>query len=59
MFMLFCDFNRPILKYYHECGQTVNTEQYCAKLEEQMKHAICSKYRGMLTNRVLLHHDNT
>jgi len=32
--------------------------QYCAMLEEELKPAICSEHRVMLTNGVLFHHDN-
>jgi hypothetical protein len=34
MLMLFCD-NGPMLEHYQDCGQTVNSAQYCAVLEEE------------------------
>jgi hypothetical protein len=57
--ILFWDFNTPILEHYQALGQTVNSAQYCAILEKVLKLAICSKHRGILTNGVVLHHDNT
>jgi hypothetical protein len=34
MLTLFWDFNGPILERYTDCGQSVNSTQYCAMLEE-------------------------
>ena len=39
-------------------GQTVNSANYCAMLRNELKLAICKKRRGMLSKKVLLHHDN-
>jgi len=56
--MLFWDFNGPIHKHYQDHGQTVNNAWYCAMLEEELKPTIHNKHRGMLTDEVVLHHDN-
>jgi hypothetical protein len=34
--MLFWGFNGPILKQHQDCGQMVNSAQYCAMLEEEL-----------------------
>jgi hypothetical protein len=39
----------PILKHYQDHGQMVNSSKYCAVLEEELEHTVCSKHRGMLT----------
>jgi hypothetical protein len=49
----------PILKHYENCGHTINSAQYCAILEEELKPIIHSKCRGILTNGLVLDHDNT
>jgi hypothetical protein len=49
---LFRDFKGLILKHYQDHRQMVNSAQYCAMLEEEMKLTICSKHRGMLKNGV-------
>jgi len=36
----------------------VNSANYCAMLRNELKPAICKKRRGMLSKKVLLHHDN-
>jgi hypothetical protein len=38
--------------------QSVNNAWDFAMLEEEFKHAIHSKHRGMLTNGVVLNHNN-
>jgi hypothetical protein len=48
----------PILESYVNRGQTVSSTRYCAMTGKQMILAIRSKCRGMLTNVVVLHHDN-
>jgi hypothetical protein len=35
-----------------------NNAWYCAMLEEELKPTIHNKHRGMLTDEVVLHHDN-
>jgi len=54
---LFWDFNGPIPENYQDYGQVANNAMYCAMLEEKLKLAIPSKCR-MLTNGIVLHHDN-
>jgi len=58
MLMLFWDFNRPIHKHYQNCGQTVNNAQDCATLELELKPTIHNTSIGMLSNGIVLHHDN-
>jgi len=55
---LFCDIHGPILVHFQVHGQTVNSANYCAMLQNEHKPAICKKRRGMLSKKVLLHHDN-
>jgi hypothetical protein len=50
--------NGSIFKHYQHHRQTVTSARYCAMLVEELKPAMCSKCRGMLTNVVILHHDN-
>jgi hypothetical protein len=57
--MLFWGFIGSILEYYQDYAQTFGSAQYCTMLEEELKPAIHSKQRGMLTHRVVLNHDNT
>jgi hypothetical protein len=49
MLTLFWDFNGPILEHYQDRGQMINSAQYCAMPEEELKLAICSKHKGILT----------
>jgi hypothetical protein len=58
MLMLFWFFNVPIPEHYQYCRQKVNSSQYCAMLEEELKPAIHSKHRGKPTNEVVQHNDN-
>ena len=60
MLMLFWDMrgHTSILVHFQAHGQTVNTANYCAMLRNELKPAICKKRRGMLSKKVLLHHDN-
>jgi hypothetical protein len=58
MLTLFLDFIRLIVKHYQDCGQTINSAQYCAVFEDKFKPVVCGKCRGMLKNGVVLHHDN-
>jgi len=37
----------------------VSSAEYCAILDEELKPTIYRRYRGMLTDGVFLHHDNT
>jgi hypothetical protein len=52
---LFWDFNGPILQDH---GQMVSSAWYYAMLEEVLKTAIRIQCAGMMTNGVILHHDN-
>ena len=58
MLTLFWDMHGPILVHSQAHGQTVNSVNYCAMLRNELKPAICKKRRGMLSKKVLLHHDN-
>jgi len=58
MLTLFWDMHGPILVNFQAHGQTVNSANYCALLQNELKPAICKKRRGMLSKKVLLHHDN-
>ena len=48
----------PILVHFQAHGQTVNSANYCAMLQNELKPAICKKRGRMLSKKVLLHHDN-
>jgi hypothetical protein len=56
--LVFWVFSGSVLEHYQEFGQVVYSAQYCTMLEEELKPTVCSKHRGMLTNGVVLHHDN-
>jgi len=58
MLTLFWDMHGPILVHFQVHGQTVNSANYCAMLQNELKPAIYKKRRGMLSKKVLLHHDN-
>ena len=49
MLTLFWDIHGPILVHFHAHGQTVNSDNYCAMLRNELKPAICKKRRGMLS----------
>jgi hypothetical protein len=49
--------NAPILEHSQDRGQTISSALYCAMLGEDMKPAIRSKRRGMLTDGAVLLHD--
>jgi len=55
---LFWDTHEPILVHFQAHGQTVNSTNYCAMLQNELKPAICKKRIRMLSKKVLLHHDN-
>jgi len=59
MLTIFWDVNGPILVHFQEKGQTVTSAQYSDILVNELKAAIRSKHRGLLSKRVLLLHDNT
>jgi histone-lysine N-methyltransferase SETMAR len=58
MLTIFWDVNGPTLVHFQEKGQTVTSAQYSDMLVNEMKPAIRSKRRGLLSKRVLLLHDN-
>jgi hypothetical protein len=56
MLTLFWDTNGPIVEQYQEEGERVSSVRYSAMLEEELKAAIRSRRRGLLSKGVL--HDN-
>jgi hypothetical protein len=50
--------NGPILVHYWDHGQMISNTRYHAILEEELKPGICNICRRMLTNGVILYHDN-
>ena len=55
---IFWDVNGPILVHFQEKGQTVSSAQSSDMLQNEMKPAIRSKCRGLLSKRVSLLHNN-
>jgi histone-lysine N-methyltransferase SETMAR len=58
MLTIFWDVNGLILAHFQEKGQTVISARYSDMLVNELKPAIQSKRRGLLSKRVLLLHDN-
>jgi len=58
MLTIFWEVNGPILVHFQEKGQMFNSSRYSDTLVNELKPAIRSKYRGFLSKRVLLLHDN-
>jgi len=58
MLTIIWDVNGPILVHFQEKSQTVTSAQYSDMLVNELKPAIRSKRRGLLSKRVLLLHDN-
>jgi [histone H3]-lysine36 N-dimethyltransferase SETMAR len=58
MLTVFWDSQGPILEHYMEQGTTVNSARYSEMLIDELKPAIRSKRRGVLSKGVLLLHDN-
>jgi len=54
MLTIFWDVNDPILMHFQEKGQTVTSARYSDILVNELKPAIVSKHRGLLSKRVLL-----
>ena len=52
------DVNGPILVHFQEKGQTVTSARYSDMLVNELKSAIRSKRRGLLSKREFLLHDN-
>jgi len=58
MLTIFWDVNGPILVHFQGKGQTVTSARYSDMPVNELKFAIRSKHRGLLSKRVLLLHDN-
>jgi hypothetical protein len=58
MLTIFWDVNGLILVHFQEKGQTVTSARYSDMLVNELKPAIRSKRRGLLSKRVLLLHDS-
>ena len=58
MLTIFWDASGPVLVHFQEKGQTETSAQYSDMLVNELKPAIRSKCRGLLSKRVLLLHDN-
>jgi len=58
MLTIFWDVNGPILVHFQEKSQNVTSARYSDMLVNELKPAIRSKRRGLLSKRVLLLHDN-
>jgi len=51
MLTLFWDIHGPILVCFQAHGQTVNSANYRAMLQNELKPVICKKRRGMLSKK--------
>ena len=58
MLTFICDQKGPILEDYLEQGHTIDSARYSDLLASKLKPAIRTKRRGLLSNTVLLLHDN-
>jgi len=58
MFKVFWDSQGVLLEHYLERGTTVNSVGYSEMLSTELKPAIRTKRRGLLSSGVLLLHDN-
>jgi len=58
MLTIFWDVSGPILVHFQEKCQTVTSVRYSDMLVNELKTAIRSKRRGILSKRLLLLHDN-
>jgi len=54
----FWDSERPILEDYLEKGRTINSPKYSDLLANNLNPAVCTKRRGLLSKKALLH-DNS
>ena len=54
----FWDSKGPILEDYLEKGRTINSARYSDLLANNLKPAVRTKRRGLLSKKVLLLHDN-
>jgi hypothetical protein len=55
MLTVFWDSERPILEDYREKGCTINSASYSDLLANNLKPAIRTTRRGLLSKKVLLH----
>lgn len=58
MLTVFWDARGPVLEHYGERGTTINSVRYSEMLTDRLKPAIRSKRRGLLSEGVVLLHDN-
>jgi len=58
MLTVFWDSKGPVLEDYLEKGRTINSARYSDLLANNLKPAVCTKRRGLLSKKVLLLHDN-
>ena len=58
MLTVFWDSQGVVLEHYQEKGITINSARYSEMLIDKLKPAIRSKRRGLLSNGVVLLHDN-
>ena len=58
MLTIFWDDSGPILVHFQKKVQTVNSAGYSDLLVNELKPAMRTKRRGLLSKRVLLLHDN-
>ena len=58
MLTVFWDSKGPILEDYLEKGRTINSARYSDLLANNLKPAVRTKRRGLLSKKVLLLHDN-
>ena len=58
IFTVFWDSQGVIVEHYLERGATVNSVRYSEMLSTELKTAIRTKRRGLLSSGVLLLHDN-
>jgi len=59
MLTIFWDVNGPMLLHFQGKGQTATCARYSDLLVNELKHTIRSKCQGLLSNSVLLLHNNT
>ena len=58
MLTVFWNSKGPILEDYLEKGRTINSARYSDLLANNLKPAVRTKGRGLLSKKVLLLHDN-
>ena len=55
---VFRDCRGPLIEHYLERGSTVTSHSYCEMLRDDLRPAIRTKRRGLLSRGVILLHDN-